>query len=112
MRIVVGVTGTSGSIYGCRRLEKLCERAGWESHPILSRPDKKSASLTLGKLGTTWKPLAHCHYPIADIGNRRLTSGSFQTSAMGGHSQLNHQCDVRWAHNIPGSREKPQTVTE
>ena len=82
LRVVVGVTGTSGSIYGCRRLEKLCERAGWESHPILSRPDKKSASLTLGKLGTTWKPLAHCHYPIADIVNRRLTSGSFQTSAM------------------------------
>ncbi|MGA7411412.1 MAG: UbiX family flavin prenyltransferase [Bryobacteraceae bacterium] len=80
-RVVVAVTGASGSIYGFRLLEKLREHAGVEIHLILSRAGEKTSYLELGKVAASWKQLAHYHYPIEDIGSR-LASGSFQTSAM------------------------------
>lgn len=81
LRVVVGVTGASGSIYGFRLLEKLREHTGVEIHLILSRAGEKTSYLEIGKLAADWKQIAHYHYPIEDIGSR-LASGSFQTSAM------------------------------
>ncbi len=80
-RVVVGVTGASGSIYGWRLLEKLRERQSVEIHLVLSRAGEKTSYLELGKLAPAWKQLAHYNYPIEDIGSR-LASGSFQTNAM------------------------------
>ena len=80
-RVVVGVTGASGSIYGFRLLEKLREHTEVEIHLVLSRAGERTSYLELGKLAGAWKELAHYNYPIEDIGSR-LASGSFQTSAM------------------------------
>ena len=81
MRIIVGVTGASGSIYGWRLMEKLRLREGIEIHLILSRSGERTAYLEMGKQAADFRALADCSYPVEDIGCR-LASGSFQTAAM------------------------------
>ncbi len=81
MRIIVGVTGASGSIYGWRLLEKLRARGGVEIHLILSRSGERTAHLEMGKSAAEFRALADCWYPIEDIGCR-LASGSFPTDGM------------------------------
>ncbi len=81
MRIVVGIAGASGSIYGVRLLEKLRERAEVETHLILTRAGEKTLYLETGALAADVKKLATCSYSIDDIGCR-LASGSFSTDGM------------------------------
>ncbi len=81
MRIIVGVTGASGSTYGWRLLEKLRARDGVEVHLILSRSGERTAFLEMGKSAAEFKALADCSYPVEDIGCR-LASGSFSTDGM------------------------------
>ena len=81
MRIVVGISGASGSIYGLRLLEKLRERPEVETHLILTRAGERTAYLETGRKTGELRALAgHC-YPIEDIGCR-LASGSFPTDGM------------------------------
>jgi len=81
LRIIVGVTGASGSVYGWRLLEKLRQRDGVEVHLVLSRSGEKTAFLEMGKTAADFKALADCSYPVEDIGCR-LASGSFSTAGM------------------------------
>jgi len=79
-RLVVGITGASGTIYGIRMLELLRE-TGIETHLVMS----KSAELTLA-YETDYKPkdvraIATVNHPNADIG-ATISSGSFQTIGM------------------------------
>ena len=80
-RIIVGITGASGSIYGWRLLQKLRDRRDCELHFILSRSGERTAFLELGKTAADFRELADCTYPPEDIGCR-LASGSFLTAAM------------------------------
>lgn len=80
MRIIVGVSGASGSIYGLRLLEKL-RRPGVETHLILSRAGLRTAALETGKRAEDFQCLADYSYPFEDIG-ARLASGSFLTDGM------------------------------
>ena len=81
MRVVVGVTGASGSVYGWRLLEKLRAQEAVEIHFVLSRSGERTAFLELGKSAADFKALAHCSYPVEDIGCR-LASGSYAIDAM------------------------------
>lgn len=81
MRLVIGVTGASGSIYGWRLLEKLRSIPEMELHLVLSRSGERTAFLEMGKTAADFKTLAHFTYPIEDIGSR-LASGSFSTDGM------------------------------
>jgi len=81
LRMIVGVTGASGSIYGWRLLEKLRARGDVEVHLILSRSGERTAHLEMGKTAADFRALANCSYPVEDIGCR-LASGSFQTAGM------------------------------
>jgi 4-hydroxy-3-polyprenylbenzoate decarboxylase len=81
LRLVVGVTGASGSIYGWRLLEKLRLREEVEVHLILSRSGERTAYLEMGKAAADFRQLAHCSYPVEDIGCR-LASGSFAIDGM------------------------------
>jgi 4-hydroxy-3-polyprenylbenzoate decarboxylase len=81
VRLVVGITGASGSIYGWRLLEKLRAAGDAEIHLILTRSGERTAFLELGKAAADFKALADCSYPVEDIGCR-LASGSFPTSGM------------------------------
>jgi 4-hydroxy-3-polyprenylbenzoate decarboxylase len=79
-RLIVGISGASGTIYGVRLLEIL-RHAEIETHLVMS----KSAEMTLA-YETDLKPkdvrgLATVHYPVADIG-AAISSGSFPTMGM------------------------------
>ncbi len=79
-RLVVGISGASGVIYGIRALEALAE-AGVETHAVVS----KSAEMTMGyetdiKPADVRKMATHFH-PIGDVG-ASIASGSFRTMGM------------------------------
>ena len=80
MRLVVGISGASGVVYGLRALDA-CREMGVESHLILS----KSAILTLSQ-ETGLSPAdvnarADVVHRVSDVG-ASIASGSFQTVGM------------------------------
>ena len=80
-RIIVGVTGASGSTYGWRLMEKLRARGNVVIHLILSRSGERTAFLEMGKSAADFRELANFTYAPEDIGCR-LASGSFVTDGM------------------------------
>ena len=79
-RLIVGISGASGTIYGVRLLE-LLRKAEVETHLVMSR----SAEMTLA-YETDLKPkdvraLASVNYAVTDIG-AAVSSGSFPTMGM------------------------------
>ena len=79
-RLIVGISGASGVVYGVRILELLRDK-DIETHLVMS----KSAEMTLA-YETDFKPkdvkaLASVSHPVADIG-ASISSGSFHTMGM------------------------------
>ena len=92
-RLIVGVSGASGIIYGIRALEAL-RSMGIESHLVAS----KAAEMTLG-YETDWsirefRAQADHVYKMPDVG-APISSGSFQTRGM-----LIAPCSVRTMSEI------------
>jgi polyprenyl P-hydroxybenzoate/phenylacrylic acid decarboxylase-like protein len=81
LRIIVGVTGASGSIYGWRLLEKLRSNGDIETHLLLSRAGERTAYLEMGKTAADFKQLATYWHPVEDIG-ANIASGSTPTDGM------------------------------
>lgn len=81
MRIVVGISGASGIVYGYRLLEQLRATGLAETHLVMTRSAERTAYLELGKQIKEFKDLADHNYPVEDVGCR-LASGSFQTDGM------------------------------
>jgi flavin prenyltransferase len=81
LRIIVGISGASGSIYGIRLLEKLRARGGVETHLVLTRSGERTAWLETGLRAADLKALADYSYPVEDIG-AKLASGSFLIDGM------------------------------
>ena len=81
MRLIVGIAGASGAIYGIRLLEVLKAIEGVETHLILSQTGRMNIGLE-----TDWKPAqvealafeAHKNSNLAAT----LASGSFKTDGM------------------------------
>jgi 4-hydroxy-3-polyprenylbenzoate decarboxylase len=80
-RVIVGISGASGAIYGCRLLERLRSHGGVEIHLIVTRSGEKTLFLETGKNVADVKALADFSYPLEDI-SCRLASGSFSSDAM------------------------------
>ncbi len=80
-RIVIGISGASGIVYGYRLLEKLQYDSGVETHLILTRSAERTAYLEMGLRSADFRKLAQNSYSVEDIGCR-LASGSFPTDAM------------------------------
>ncbi len=81
MRIIVGISGASGAIYGVRLLERLKAIEGTETHLVLSRSGEKTLLLEAGKTVTDLKKFSDFSYSNGDIG-ARIASGSFPIDAM------------------------------
>lgn len=81
LRVIVAISGASGSIYGLRLIERLKTHPDVEVHLILSRAGERTAYLETGIKSGEIRDLAHYSYPIEDIGCR-LASGSFPTNGM------------------------------
>src|SRR5436305_2445560 len=81
MRIIVGISGASGAIYGYRLLERLHARQEIETHLLITRSGEKTLYLETGKLAADAKALSDFSYSNDDISSR-LASGSCPTEAM------------------------------
>jgi 4-hydroxy-3-polyprenylbenzoate decarboxylase len=81
VRIIVGISGASGAIYGLRLLERLRNQKDVETHLILTTSGQKTLYLETGKLAADAQALADFSYPLGNISSR-LASGSFPTDAM------------------------------
>lgn len=96
-RVLVGITGASGVIYGIRALELLSAMSDVETHLMLTAP----ARTTIG-LETDWsveevESLADVFYPIRDIA-AGPASGSFRSMGM-----LVAPCSIRALSAIANS---------
>jgi flavin prenyltransferase len=80
-KIIIGISGASGAIYGVRLLEKLRQADGVETHLVMS----PTAAMNL-KYETEWsladvQALADVHYKVTDVA-AAIASGSFKTDGM------------------------------
>jgi 4-hydroxy-3-polyprenylbenzoate decarboxylase len=81
VRLVVGISGASGSIYGIRLLEVLQDAPGLETHLIVSRAAKRTLVDETDYTVRDVEALATRVYDDRDIG-AALASGSFRTAGM------------------------------
>ncbi len=79
-RLIVGMTGASGSIYGVRLLEAL-RNSGVESHLVVSKWAQQTLEHETGMTLRQLCALACASYNPGDMG-ARISSGSFLTEGM------------------------------
>jgi flavin prenyltransferase len=80
-RLVVGITGASGSIYGIRLLEVLRTTTDIELHLVVSAAGKRTLVEETDYSVADVEALAHHRYDVRDVG-ATLASGSFRTGGM------------------------------
>ena len=80
MRLVVGVSGASGAIYGIRALQVL-KKSGVETHLILTDAAQETIRLETGFSGEDVEKLASEVHRVGDL-TSKLASGSFPTDGM------------------------------
>jgi 4-hydroxy-3-polyprenylbenzoate decarboxylase len=79
-RLIVGISGASGIVYGIRMLEAL-RACGVETHLVMSKSAEVTLTYETGMKVAAVKALADVVYPVADIG-AAISSGSFKTRGM------------------------------
>ncbi len=87
-RLIVGITGATGVIYGIRALQVLRE-LGIESHLVVSRAGEMTRDYETDLSREQLHALADVVHPISDVG-AAIASGSFKTMGM-----LIAPCSVR-----------------
>jgi flavin prenyltransferase len=81
VRVIIGISGASGAIYGIRLLEALREQAGIETHLVMSSTGRMNIQIE-----TDWKisdveALADVVHRNNDVG-AVIASGSYQSDGM------------------------------
>jgi len=80
-RLVVAITGATGSIYGLRILQRLRTIGNWESHLVVSDPGVLNAWQEYGLARKDIDKLADVVHNPRDIG-AAIASGSYMTHGM------------------------------
>ncbi|GAA5114074.1 flavin prenyltransferase UbiX [Orbus sasakiae] len=80
-RIIVGISGASGALYGIRLLELLATLDDIETHLVISRSAKRTIELETDYGYERVTRLADHFYDITDIA-ASISSGSFKTDGM------------------------------
>lgn len=79
-RLIVGITGASGAVYGVRLLESLRSTA-IETHLVMTETAKRVALLETGQSAAQVQALADAVYENHDM-EAAISSGSFMTTGM------------------------------
>jgi flavin prenyltransferase len=99
-RLILGIAGASGVIYGIRALEIL-RSTGIETHLVMSKAAELTMSYETDVKPKTVREMASVFHPVGDVG-AAISSGSFQTMGM-----LILPCSVRSmseiAHGVTGN---------
>jgi polyprenyl P-hydroxybenzoate/phenylacrylic acid decarboxylase-like protein len=80
-RLIVALTGATGSIYGLRILETLRRKGGWETHLIVSDAGMLNAWQEYRLARKDIAKLADVVHNVRDVG-ASISSGSFITAGM------------------------------
>ena len=81
MRIVIGMSGSTGAIYGIRLLQALAEHKDIETHLVISKPARETIALETDYAIDQVEAFAHKVYAINNIA-AAIASGSFKTEGM------------------------------
>ncbi|MEP7245797.1 MAG: UbiX family flavin prenyltransferase [Gammaproteobacteria bacterium] len=92
-RLVVGISGASGAIYGVRLLEAL-QKTCIETHLVISRAASRTIMEETGRSVEDVRKLANVCYAASDIG-AAIASGSYRTLGM-----IIVPCSIRSAAEI------------
>jgi flavin prenyltransferase len=95
-RIIVGITGATGIIYGIRLLEVL-RQIGIESHLVISKTAEMTRACETDLSANQLRVLANKHYSITDLA-APISSGSFRTMGM-----IVAPCSIRTMSEIANS---------
>ena len=79
-RLIVGITGASGAVFGVRLLELLRDQ-DVETHLVMSKSAEVTLACETDRKVADVQALADVCYPIGDIG-AAISSGSFKTMGM------------------------------
>jgi 4-hydroxy-3-polyprenylbenzoate decarboxylase len=79
-RLIVGISGASGVIYGVRLLQTL-RGLPVETHLVMSKSAEMTLTYETDLKAAQVQALADVHHPIGDVG-ASIASGSFQTLGM------------------------------
>jgi 4-hydroxy-3-polyprenylbenzoate decarboxylase len=79
-RMIVGISGASGFVYGVRTLE-LLRAVGCETHLVVSQGAERTRQEETSLTSELLRDLADVAYRITDIG-AAIASGSFRTKGM------------------------------
>jgi len=80
MRIIVGISGATGVVYGVRMLKAL-RTCGVETHLVVTQSAIKNLVIETEYTRTDLESLAHTVYDVEDIG-AAIASGSYQVDGM------------------------------
>lgn len=80
-KIIVGIGGASGVIYGIRLLQTLAEMGSVETHLVMSKTAKMNIAVETSMSANGVEALADVCHPVAQIG-ATIASGSFKTDGM------------------------------
>ncbi len=92
-RLIVGISGASGIVYGIKVLEAL-RTAGVETHLVMTKSAEVTLAYETSLKAADVQALASVVHPIADIG-AAISSGSFRTEGM-----IVAPCSIRSASGI------------
>src|ERR1700761_590694 len=79
-RMIIGISGATGIVYGIRLLEILRELS-IETHLVITRPGDRTRAFETAISSKQLRALADVVYPIDDVG-AAISSGSFRTMGM------------------------------
>lgn len=80
-RLIIGMTGATGAIYGVRMLEILRDLPDWETHLVISQAGLVNLKYELDMDRASLYALADVTHGIHDIASS-IASGSFKTEGM------------------------------
>ena len=81
MRLIIGISGASGVIYGIRMLEMLKQQSDVETHLVISATGKMNIPIETEWSVKDVSALADCVHKVTDVG-ATIASGSFKTDGM------------------------------
>jgi polyprenyl P-hydroxybenzoate/phenylacrylic acid decarboxylase-like protein len=80
-RLIIGITGATGAVYGLRLLEVLRSLEDWEAHLVVSAAGALNIRHELGMKRSEVHALADVVHDVSDIG-ASIASGGFRTEGM------------------------------
>lgn len=80
-RLIIGMTGATGAIYGVRLLQVLQEREDWETHLVISAAGVLNLKHELGMKRQALSALADVTHDVNDVA-ACIASGAFKTEGM------------------------------